>query len=371
MGLKSLYIHIPFCAQKCLYCDFVSFAGKESRINDYIKSLDRELSHYRNEVFDTVYIGGGTPTFLNADNLRELGHSISKLKLTKDVEFSVEANPGTLSREKLHILKGMGVNRLSIGLQSCNDNLLNLLGRIHTMEEFTQSYEMAKEAGFENINIDVMFGLPTQTFEDFRETIKKVIELNPTHISCYSLIVEENTPFYSKYRDGISLPEEDAEREMYEYAVKELKANGYEHYEISNFAKKNRQCQHNLAYWSMKEYIGCGLNASSYVKNKRIENTKDMDLYIEMCNKGEKPIGTCHENSIKDNMEEYIFTGLRKTNGISKSEFQARYNKSIYDVYNKVINKYVSMGYLEDVGDYLKLSFQGLQVSNVIMADFI
>lgn len=371
MEAKSLYIHIPFCAQKCLYCDFVSFAGKVSLINDYIEALVKELDYYKAYTFDTVYIGGGTPTFLNVKNLKRLGEGIKKLQLTNDVEFSAEANPGTFSMEKLECLKEMGVNRLSIGLQSFDNNTLKLLGRIHTAEDFHESYNLARMAGFNNINIDLMFGLPKQSFEIFRDTLEKVVALGPEHISSYSLIVEENTVFYDKYLHGEGLPSEELEREMYKFATEYLKSNGYNQYEISNFARENKECKHNIVYWTMKDYIGCGLNSSSYINNKRIENIDNINKYNHAVNIGKKPIKHTHYNSIKDNMEEFMFMGLRMIKGISKSEFNKKFNTNIYDIYGKVFKKYISLSYLIDQGDYIRLSFEGLQISNIIMADLL
>lgn len=371
MEKKSLYIHIPFCAQKCLYCDFASFAGKEIFMDRYIEALSRELNFYKKYTFKTVYIGGGTPTFLNIKNLEKLGESISKLQLTEDVEFSVEGNPGTFTTEKLEVIKGMGANRLSIGLQSCNDRLLKSLGRIHSYKDFEKSFELARNVGFKNINVDLMFGLPNQSFDDVKDTLSKVTYLEPEHISAYSLIVEENTPFYSMYGDGKDLPNEEDERKMYYYILDYLNKKKYYQYEVSNFAKTKKECIHNLVYWNLDDYIGCGLNAHSFLDGYRIENISSMKAYIENIEKGYLPIENKHKNSTKDSMEEFMFMGLRKIKGISKKDFLERFNISMEEVYYNVIKKYEQRALLINDTDFLRLSNKGIEVSNIIMSDFL
>lgn len=371
MEKKSLYIHIPFCAQKCLYCDFASFAGKEIFMDRYIEALSRELNFYKKYTFKTVYIGGGTPTFLNIKNLEKLGESISKLQLTEDVEFSVEGNPGTFTTEKLEVIKGMGANRLSIGLQSCNDRLLKSLGRIHSYKDFEKSFELARNVGFKNINVDLMFGLPNQGFDDVKDTLSKVTYLEPEHISAYSLIVEENTPFYSMYGDGKDLPNEEDERKMYYYILDYLNKKKYYQYEVSNFAKTKKECSHNLVYWNLDDYIGCGLNAHSFLDGYRIENISSMKAYMEKIEKGYLPIANKHKNSAKNSMEEFMFMGLRKIQGISKKDFLERFNISIEEVYYNVIKKYEQRKLLINDTDFLRLSNKGIEVSNIIMSDFL
>lgn len=371
MEKKSLYIHIPFCAQKCLYCDFASFAGKEIFMDRYIEALSRELNFYKKYTFKTVYIGGGTPTFLNIKNLEKLGESISKLQLTEDVEFSVEGNPGTFTTEKLEVIKGMGANRLSIGLQSCNDRLLKSLGRIHSYKDFEKSFELARKVGFKNINVDLMFGLPNQGFDDVKDTLSKVTYLEPEHISAYSLIVEENTPFYSMYGDGKDLPNEEDERKMYYYILDYLNKKKYYQYEVSNFAKTKKECSHNLVYWNLDDYIGCGLNAHSFLDGYRIENISSMKAYMEKIEKGYLPIANKHKNSAKDSMEEFMFMGLRKIQGISKKDFLERFNISIEEVYYNVIKKYEQRKLLINDTNFLRLSNKGIEVSNIIMSDFL
>lgn len=371
MDKKSLYIHIPFCAQKCLYCDFASFAGEEKFMGRYIDALSKELHFYKNYIFKTVYIGGGTPTFLNIKNLEKLGESISKLQLTEDVEFSVEGNPGTFTTEKLEVIKAMGANRLSIGLQSCNDTILKSLGRIHSYKEFEKSFELARNVGFKNINVDLMFGLPNQKLNDVKDTLIKVSCLEPEHISAYSLIVEENTPFYNKYRNGKNLPTEEDEREMYYYTLDFLNKKKYYQYEVSNFAKTNKECRHNLVYWNLDDYIGCGLNAHSFLNGYRIENTSLLKNYIQKIETGDFPMENKHKNSLQESMEEFMFMGLRKIQGISKKDFLKRFNISMEEVYYNVIKKYEERELLINDSEYLRLSDKGIEVSNIIMSDFL
>ncbi|GAA0789059.1 radical SAM family heme chaperone HemW [Hathewaya limosa] len=371
MKEKSLYIHIPFCKQKCLYCDFTSFVHREEFMDDYIEALSSELLLYKDNIFKTVYIGGGTPTFLNIKNLNKLSKVIGKLKLTEDVEFSCEGNPGTFTEEKLRILKAMGVNRLSIGLQSFDNGLLKILGRIHDADEFLKSFNMARNEGFNNINIDIMFGLPNQKIDDLKDTLEKVIKLNPEHISAYSLIVEEGTPFYKLYEDRKSLPTEEEEREMYNYILESLKKNSYFQYEISNFSKPNKECLHNIVYWDLKEYVGCGLGAHSFLNQTRRENTHNIKEYMECLRQNRYPIIEEHKNTKKDSMEEFMFMGLRKIKGVNKEKFYENFKMYIEDVYKEVIDKYKRLNLLEEDKQYLRLTKRGIELSNVVMADFI
>ncbi|OFI07195.1 oxygen-independent coproporphyrinogen-III oxidase-like protein YqeR [Clostridium acetireducens DSM 10703] len=368
----ALYIHIPFCKSKCFYCDFPSFCGKESLMIDYAKALSKEIDRIEDVKIKTIFIGGGTPTYLPLEAWNIIKNSIDKLDKSNNIEFTVEGNPGTFSREKLKFLNSMGVNRLSIGLQAWQNNLLKNLGRIHNLEEFLQTFQKAREEGFSNINIDLMFGLSHQTFENWQETLKNIIQLNPEHISCYSLIIEEGTKLYNMYNSNkLKLPSEDLEREMYRYCLEILELNNYTQYEISNFAKKNKQCKHNLAYWNLYDYIGCGAAAHSYFNNKRYRNTNSIENYIDSIYKGKSPIEEIHNNSLKDNVEEFMFMGLRKTKGISMEDFKKRFNVNIYHVYGEIINKYLNNNLLIQKEDRLFLSKRGIEISNSIMCDFI
>jgi oxygen-independent coproporphyrinogen-3 oxidase len=298
--------------------------------------------------------------------------SIDKLNKTPNLEFTVEGNPGTFTEEKLTLLKKMGVNRLSIGLQAWQNSMLKKLGRIHTVEEFLESYKLARHIGFDNINIDLMFGLPDQSYNAWEETLENVVKLDPEHISCYSLIIEENTPFGEMYeKEEVKLPEDELERKMYGFAVEYLKSKGYHRYEISNFCKNDKECKHNLVYWNLGEYIGCGLGAHSYSNGIRYRKAEKIEEYINDVSLGRNLELDVHKNSIEDDMEEFIFMGLRKIEGISIDEFNNRFDRDIYLVYEDIIRKYMYSGMLIREKNRLFLSERGLEISNTIMSDFI
>lgn len=339
---------------------------------DYAKALSKDIDNIKNKEIRTIFIGGGTPTYLSLDGWKIIKKSIDKLNKIHDLEFTVEGNPGTFTEENLKLLKDMGVNRLSIGLQAFQNSKLKELGRIHTVEEFIESYKLARKIGFNNINVDLMFGLPNQSLEEWQETLKNVVALNPQHLSCYSLIVEEGTSFFKKFEEGkLNLPSEDEEREMYLETVKYLREKGYTQYEISNFSKDNKECKHNLVYWDLDEYIGCGSAAHSYVGGIRYKNEENIEKYIEAIFSKNTGVVEQHENFIKDDMEEFMFMGLRKIKGISKKQFEKRFNVGIYEKYSDIIYKYVKDGFLVDKGDYIYLSSKGIEVSNIIMAEFL
>lgn len=368
----ALYIHIPFCMQKCLYCDFPSFAGKEEHMLRYAAALAVEISSIKDKKIKTIFIGGGTPTYLSLAGWEIIKKSIDKLDTTSDLEFTVEGNPGTFTTEKLNFLKEMGVNRLSIGLQAFQDSLLKGLGRIHTASDFKQSFKMARNIGFNNINVDLMFGIPSQTISHWQETLKNITDLKPEHLSCYSLIVEEGTAFYNLFKKGtLNLPDEEVEREMYAKAIEYLGEKGYAQYEISNFSKENLKCKHNLVYWEMGEYIGCGSAAHSYSDGFRYNNEENVETYIQKINTYGNAIVEKKQNSYKDDMEEFMFMGLRKTLGVSKSKFQKIFKKDIHSVYESVINKYVANGLMVENNENIFLTNKGIEVSNVIMAEFL
>jgi len=368
----ALYIHVPFCKQKCLYCDFPSFSGKEELMAEYAEALSKEIENVPKRKINTIFIGGGTPTYLCLEGWKIIKSSIDKLCKSDDLEFTIEANPGTLDKEKLIFFKEMGVNRISMGLQASQDSLLKSLGRIHNLEQFKESFKMARECGFDNINVDIMFGLPGQSLEDLKETLEKVIALKPEHISCYSLIVEEGTPFYKLYEEErLSLPDEDLEREMYKSAVDTLQGEGYLQYEISNFSKVGRECKHNIVYWSLEEYIGCGSGAHSYFEGKRYSNEQQIVNYIERLKRMNSAVVEEYVNTSKDDMEEFMFMGLRKVEGISEEEFFSRFKVNINSVYGKVIDKYVKQELCIRSNGRIFLSSRGIEISNTIMADFI
>jgi oxygen-independent coproporphyrinogen-3 oxidase len=368
----ALYIHIPFCKQKCLYCDFPSFSGREKLMLDYSKALAKDIENVGKRSIKTIFIGGGTPTYLSLEAWDNIKNALDKLNKSGDLEFSIEGNPGTFTEEKLKFFKTIGVNRLSIGLQAWQDCLLKRLGRIHTIEQFVEGYRTARNLGFDNINIDLMFGLPNQTLSQWKETLYNCIKLKPEHISCYSLIIEEGTPFCKMYEeDKLNTPEEESEREMYNYAVYFLKLNGYEQYEISNFSLQGKECRHNLVYWNLEKYIGCGSSAHSYIDGFRYRKAENIEEYISDISLNKNTKIDIHKNSLEDDMEEFMFMGLRKTNGISLESFQERFKKDIDAIYGDVIKKYICNDLLILKNDRLFLSKRGIEISNIIMSDFI
>lgn len=376
MDKISLYIHIPFCAQKCLYCDFPSFARKDHLRKAYIEALNKEIISLRekhnNLEINTIFIGGGTPSVLEADELECLLKEVAKLNMTKDIEYSMECNPGNLTEEKLKVMKKYGVNRISMGLQAKQDNLLKGLGRIHNYKTFKENFLLAKKVGFNNINVDLMFGLPNQRLNEWEETLREIISLDPAHISAYSLIIEEGTAFYNLYEnDKLKLPTEEEERKMYHLAKKILEENGFNQYEISNYAKEGKECRHNLAYWNMDNWIGVGSAAASYINGKRIKNISSVEEYINSINEKREAVEEIINNSKNDNMEEFMFMGLRKINGIDENEFKNRFSMNINDVYGEILNKYIGEGLLIRESGRIFLSEKGIEISNIIMADFL
>lgn len=376
MDKISLYIHIPFCAQKCLYCDFPSFARKDHLRKAYIEALNKEIINLRekhnNLEINTIFIGGGTPSVLESNELECLLKEIAKLNMAKDIEYSMECNPGNLTEEKLEVMKKYGVNRISMGLQAKQDNLLKGLGRIHNYKTFKENFLLAKKVGFNNINVDLMFGLPNQRLNEWEETLREIISLEPAHISAYSLIIEEGTAFYNLYEnDKLKLPTEEEERKMYHLAKEILEENGFNQYEISNYSKEGKECRHNLAYWNMDNWIGVGSAAASYINGKRIKNISSVEEYINSINEKGEAVEEIINNSKNDNMEEFMFMGLRKINGIDENEFKKRFGMNINDVYGEILNKYIDEGLLIRESGRIFLSEKGIEISNVIMADFL
>lgn len=376
MDKISLYIHIPFCAQKCLYCDFPSFARKDHLRKAYIEALNKEIISLRekhnNLEISTIFIGGGTPSVLEANELECLLKEVAKLNMAKDIEYSMECNPGNLTEEKLEVMKKYDVNRISMGLQAKQDNLLKGLGRIHNYKTFKENFLLAKKVGFNNINVDLMFGLPNQSLNEWEETLREIISLEPAHISAYSLIIEEGTAFYNLYEnDKLKLPTEEEERKMYHLAKKILEENGFNQYEISNYAKEGKECRHNLAYWNMDNWIGVGSASASYINGKRIKNISSVEEYINSIKDKGEAVEEIINNSKNDNMEEFMFMGLRKINGIDENEFKNRFSMNINDVYGEILNKYIGEGLLIRESGRIFLSEKGIEISNVIMADFL
>lgn len=371
-----LYVHIPFCVRKCAYCDFLSFAVTEDTKARYLAALHREIERvseeYREWMISSIFIGGGTPSLLSGEEVKEL---MKKLKdhftLQADAEITLECNPGTLTTEKAQAYKIAGINRISFGLQSADNEELKLLGRIHTYEEFLASYQLAREVGFTNINIDLMEGLPGQTKDNFLCTLEKVIALQPEHISMYSLIVEPGTTFYEKYGEAApfegELPEEEEERLTY-YAAREcMEAAGFRQYEISNFAKTQFACRHNVGYWERKDYLGLGLGAASLIEQKRFKNTTSIVDYMD---------GNCDYEEVQalskaEQMEEYMFLGLRKTEGVSIEKFSSLYHVRMQDVYGTWIMRMHEEALLRTEGDRISLTNRGMDVSNYVLQGFL
>lgn len=368
----ELYFHIPFCIKKCEYCDFLSGPATRTRQEDYIYALLREMktiSEKEKRSVDTIFIGGGTPSVPDCDVMEKFLKGMREdFNVSPDAEITIEANPGTLTPEKLQLYRKYGINRISIGLQSPKDKELKILGRIHNYSQFLESYHMAREAGFSNINIDLMFAIPGQTCKGWLENLHTVAELGPEHISAYSLIIEEGTPFYKKELD---LPDEDSEYIMYEDTGKILGEYGYHQYEISNYAKKGRRCRHNEGYWTRMEYLGLGLGAASLLGNRRFSNTDSMEEYLKNSGSPEKIRKNQENLSTYDEMAEFMFLGLRMIEGISVKRFQECFGVPIEKIYGKVIDGYKKQGLLIEKNGRIFLSRPGIHVSNTIMADFL
>lgn len=367
----ELYIHIPFCVRKCAYCDFLSAPGSEEAKASYTEALLREIEAVKTEKREvsSIFVGGGTPSALSPSLMGDIFEKIHKsFSVAPDAEITIEANPGTLSKEKLFLYRNVGINRLSLGLQSPEAAELKSLGRIHTYEEFLESFSLAREAGFQNINVDLMCALPEQTYEGWVRNLRTVAALHPEHISAYSLIIEEGTPFAKR---KLNLPDEDTEYRMYEDTAGILAEYGYEQYEISNYAKKDLVCQHNVGYWTRKEYLGLGLGAASLWGNQRFSNTSDFSLYLNNSGFPEKIRGDRETLSLEAEMSEFMFLGLRMTKGVSKAEFLEGFGVPIESVYGKVLDKYKSVGLLEETEGRIFLTRAGIHVSNGVMAEFL
>ena len=369
----SLYIHIPFCKQRCFYCDFPTFAGKERFREEYIDALIKEIKEKCSDyLIKTIFIGGGTPSYLEENELEKLLMAVSKLNLLDKLEYSMECNPGTVNENKLKIMKKYGINRISFGLQSCNDNLLKKIGRIHTFKEFLENYNLARKVGFDNINVDLMYGLPNLNIQDWKNTLEIICELKPEHISAYSLIIEEGTAFYKLYeKDKLELPSEDEERVMDKITKDILKANGYHQYEISNFALDGKECEHNKVYWSLEEYIGVGSASSSYMDGYRFANTSNINDYIEKISNNVSVVIDKYKNSIEDEMEEFVFMGLRMVYGIDLLNFEKKFGVDINSIYKEIIEKNIKGGLLVVKENKMFLTAKGMELSNSVMSDFI
>ena len=373
----ELYIHIPFCVKKCDYCDFLSFRALSSVHEAYVQQLIREIRAQSCYCTDcqvvSVFIGGGTPSLLEPSCISQIMETVfSCFQVEPEAEITIEANPGTLLGKKLPVYRQCGINRVSIGLQSADNTELKNLGRIHSFEEFLKSFQSARMAGFTNINIDLMSGIPGQTLESWKNTLKKVTMLKPEHISAYSLIIEEGTPFYESYRAGkLELVSEEMDREMYHWTVDTLAEWGYGQYEISNFAKVGRQSRHNRIYWQAEEYLGMGLGAHSYMDGKRFHNSYDLQKYISA--KGDTSLLREDTELITetDALAEFMFLGLRLTEGVSFARFRQRFGKEMDTVYGKELQELTEMGLLLRDESGVRLSRRGIDVSNAVFERFL
>lgn len=375
----EIYIHIPFCVKKCNYCDFLSAPSTKEERQEYIESLCKDIRSYGETAkayrVISIFVGGGTPSLLEAGQIEEIFCALRQtFYIEETAEITIEMNPGTVSQQKLRIYQKLGINRLSIGLQSVDNEELEMLGRIHTYEDFINTYQLAREEHFRNINIDLISAIPGQTVESWCHTLRTVAELNPEHISAYSLIIEEGTPFYEIYGEDSKeridredkdagklyninakkLPDEDSERQMYQDTKQILAEYGYHRYEISNYAKRGYECRHNLGYWNRTEYLGIGTGAASLMNHTR---------WVQ----GETP----EKLSKKEEMEEYMFLGLRKIEGVSKSVFEAEFSASMESIYGNVIREMTEKGLLETKGDFVRLTERGIDVSNYVMSEFL
>ena len=376
-------MHIPFCVRKCDYCDFYSLASGEDEKKSYIEALKREIKEVSKNVSAdyqvyTIYFGGGTPSIIKADYIKEILDVIkSHFKLYKDdfyPEITIECNPKTVDIEKLAIYKEAEINRISLGLQSTDNDELKLLGRIHTYEDFLESYEIVRKSGFKNVNIDLMSAIPNQKIKTYEKSLNEIIKLNPEHISSYSLIIEEGTPFFKKYAENAplfeDLPSEDEDRKMYALTSEKLGKAGYKRYEISNYTKKGFYSRHNTSYWDRVPYLGFGVGASSFFENERYTNIINLKDYIKKAG-----IEDIREEitklTLNDAMSEFMFLGLRKTAGVSKSEFIDNFTFNVENIFGEIIEKHIKNKLLIDNEGFLRLSERGLDISNYVISDFL
>ena len=393
----GLYIHIPFCKKKCNYCDFVSFANSEEKIEEYINCLICEIKEVAENVkfqfqqkkgdlvnVRSIYLGGGTPSYIDSKYIKQILNTIRNSydfvmaglidKQEQFPEITIEINPGTVTEEKLKDYKNSGVNRISIGMQATQDRLLTQLGRIHSYQEFEMTYHLARKVGFENINIDFMFGLPNQTLDDVKESLQKIKILNPEHVSVYSLIVEDGTTLSKQIEEGImKLPDERLERTMYWTIKNFLEENGYKHYEISNFAMPNKESRHNLDCWNQKEYFGFGVAAHSYVDNVRFSNITDLNSYIENYkhNEPEKNFVFHEKENYLDTMKEYLLLGFRKIKGVSKRDFENKFQLPIESIFKLELEELRGKDLILENEDFYYLSDKGIDLANLVFEKFV
>ncbi len=371
----GIYVHIPFCKQKCYYCDFVSYCNKDDKIEPYIKTLIKEIEMQNiKSNINTIYIGGGTPSYIDSKYITEIMDKIKKKNVIENVEITIEVNPGTATRGKLEDYKNSGINRLSIGLQTANNKLLKQIGRIHNYEEFLETYMIAREVGFNNINVDLIIGLPNQRIQDLKNSLDEVIKLLPEHISVYSLIIEDGTPIKTQIENGkLQLPDEETERNMYWYVKNTLELNGYKHYEISNFAKNGYESKHNMNCWNQDEYIGFGISAHSYRNITRYSNTDNINEYIRNI-KSDSPEKNriIHEvQKLEDTEKEFMLLGLRKIDGVSISEFKDRFGDNPIYLYRNELKKLSDENLIKVDENNIKLTNKGIDLANIVWEEFV
>lgn len=386
MKEMELYIHVPFCIKKCAYCDFLSAPAGEEERQRYVETMIKEIQGYRKKYQEycvtTIFVGGGTPSVLSGEQIKEVFNALrASFVIDTQAEITIEVNPGTVTEEKVEAWMQAGVNRISIGLQSVNDEELQMLGRMHTYKDFLNTYHLLRDKGFNNLNIDLISAIPGQTLESWKKTLSTVAELEPEHISAYSLIVEEGTPFYTIYGEGGAdgnlesmvqpLPDEETERFIYEETETILQKYGYDRYEISNYAKPGYACRHNEGYWRRVNYLGVGLGASSLIENQRFRNFSTYDTYMDAIQNQKLFHEEVESLSVTDEMEEFIFLGLRMMSGISREEFQKKFGKKIETVYEKQIQQLKKDGLIEFVENRIRLTKRGIDISNYVFEQFL
>ena len=372
---SSLYIHIPFCTTKCYYCAFNTYSFHKEQAKAYLDALRTEMKLYAPQTapLKTIFIGGGTPSILSAKALEQLLSDLQRhFQICLDAEITVECNPGTVDSEKLSVMKNAGVNRLSFGLQAMQDEILRQLGRIHTVAEFLHSYQLARENGFEDINIDLIFALPKQTMKAWQDTLNAVISLEPEHISAYNLVMEESTPFYEWWKAGeFVLPSEDTEADMFQWTIETLTSHGYTHYEICNFARPNREAKHNLVYWNNQEYIGLGVGACGYVEGVRYTNIRGIPPYIEALHQCNKPISDTERLTGDAEKAETLMLALRKREGICLADYERRFGEKLDVVFGNDIKKWMDLQLLEQTDTHLRFTQRGLFLANEIFMELM
>lgn len=371
----SVYIHIPFCESRCHYCDFCSSLLNEENVKKYFEYLKKEINFQedflKDKIIDTVFIGGGTPSSVDSKYIKEIMEELSKFQFSKNKEITIESNPNSLTREKAEAYFSSGINRISIGTQSFNENILKRIGRIHKKDDIYKAIENARSAGFDNINLDLMLALPDQKFSDIEESIKEIKKLNLPHISYYSLILEENTKLYLEHQKSpLAFPTEDEDRKMYHYVVSELSKLGLKQYEISNFAKESYECRHNMTYWKLRDYISFGLSASSNIGNKRFTNYYSFKDYYEALDRGKNPIVFSENLTKTDRMNEFIMMGLRLNSGVDLIEFEEQFNEDFLKFYERAIEKNLKSNLILLDSNNIRLTDKGRDLSNQVELDF-